>query len=305
MFSHVLDLLSVFALLATTLASQRKGWGLAQAWVLWLFPLSEAGLFAYWFASTFSLGLSPAFSAAVFALCLLCCVANWFLFTGLVSAAEYAVAFERTRILKEQTSAQEEQFAYAEQWQQEADEFRAGLAKCLHAAYDAVVRGDDAAAQRFLGDVTDAVKPRSRRWCQNQALDALLSFKVAQLEEAGIAISCQVDAPAEMPLSSTELCAVFSNLLDNAKRACEALPAGERTAELKAGMQGNMFVVRMENVKATEAAFSSRRKTASGDALPEHGWGLSILEIIARRHDGVFEARDEGGRFCTMVALAL
>ena len=90
-------------------------------------------------------------------------------------------------------------------------------------------------------------------------------------------------------MSETELCSVFSNLMDNAVRACSALPEGMRRIRLSAALRGAYLIVRVRNPMPEEPRSAAER----GD----HGLGLGILEEIARRHDGALEVSREDGQF--------
>ena len=101
-----------------------------------------------------------------------------------------------------------------------------------------------------------------------------------------------------------ELCAVFSNLLDNALNACAQSPDGERRIEAAARLWGMYLVIDVENSylrskgQAETVGCSpsgdagSRRDAASPfpDLSMSHGWGRGIVREVVRRHDGTFEA---------------
>lgn len=293
----------VLALFGTTFVSWRRGWGEARAWVVWLFPISQMGLFSYWYASTAPLGLHIGAYAAVLVFGLLCCAVDWFLFTVLKSAAAQAGEFERARMLEERAAAQKAQLDAIEAQQAQARALQGEIVAELQAARDSLAAGDDGACG--MEGARAALGSRSQRYCANQALDALLSFKLDRMQAGGIDVDCDVAVPSGVELPSTELCAVFSNMLDNAVRAVEGLPAGERSVELRAAVRAGTLVVRMKNACESDVSAKPARRRDAGAAVPEHGWGLGILEAIAARHDGVFEAKGEGAVFTTMVALPL
>lgn len=304
MLGVCLCVLSIAAIVTVTVASQRKGWGLAHNWVMWLFPASQMGLLVCWYLSIASSGAGVAVSVATFGLSLLCCVVNWFLFRGLKVAAEHAAQAERARILEERVVAQRTQLECVDAWRREADGIREDLRCRLQQVQSLVAADNDEEALRCLDGIAGVTKARQRRWCQNQAVDSLLAFKIAQLEEAGIAMACDVTVPENAGVPNTELCAVFSNLLDNASQASSNVPADKRFVDLKSKISGGMLVVTLRNACAPDQ--EPEESNAKLDKLlPKHGWGLGILEAIAARHEGVFEARKENSVFYTMVALSV
>lgn len=46
-------------------------------------------------------------------------------------------------------------------------------------------------------------------------MDAVLSDKAMLCREKGVALTISTELPAELPIESTHLCSIFSNLLDN------------------------------------------------------------------------------------------
>ena len=81
-------------------------------------------------------------------------------------------------------------------------------------------------------------------------------------------------------VSGTDLCSLFSNLLDNAANAVDSLGPSQKTIYLSSGLEGNVFTVRCENPYPGE---ESIRPSHRPDG---HGLGLSILEALAKRHNG-------------------
>lgn len=160
---------------------------------------------------------------------------------------------------------------------------------------------DEALAQEENGRASDRmrhavelVSAERRGFCDHRIVDALLTAKVDACECAGIAVSCTLDIPDDLLVPGVELCAVFSNLLDNALRACEEVHSTEKreaSIEIKAHVAGESKTRRGHEFR--------------GRGLAEHGWGLSILGAIAQRRDGSLHTECADGRFVAKVALRL
>jgi len=146
-----------------------------------------------------------------------------------------------------------------------------------------------------------------KRSCEHQVVDALVSMKAAVCAERGIRLELDLALADDVSLPSVELCAVFSNLLDNAVSACGKVPEGARFIKLKARVDAGYLAVRMENSCAPAEPGEARRapRRSRGDRLPEHGWGLNILKTLADRHDGTLETVQEDGVYRTTVLLKL
>ena len=193
------------------------------------------------------------------------------------------------------------------------------------------LRADQAGkAGESLEDVISLIGARPQRFCQHPAVDALLEQKARAAKDLGASFCAELDIPADIQLPGVELCAVFSNLLDNALNACAKSPDGERRVEAAARLWGMYLVVdvenscppsrergRVEGVSATGGAGGSSRPPSGdvghqgddGTASPfpdlsvPHGWGQGIVREVARRHDGTFEAGKVDGVYRVRVIL--
>lgn len=93
-----------------------------------------------------------------------------------------------------------------------------------------------------------------------------------------IPLDSALELPKDLSLGDAELCSVFSNLLDNAVRACAALPEVLRRIRLSAALRGSYLIIE-ERDPLPQVQMPRRPE---GD----HGLGLSILTEIARRRRG-------------------
>lgn len=107
-------------------------------------------------------------------------------------------------------------------------------------------------------------------------------------------MECSLRVPAEVSISNSELCALVSNMLDNALNACEDVDPGKRFVVFKASVKGSYLVLDMCNSKSTSEGDEGRETTrrgilgrirfaeeqTSGGSLAEHGWGA-----VRYRHD--------------------
>ena len=133
-------------------------------------------------------------------------------------------------------------------------------------------------------------------------------------------MECSLRVPAEVSISNSELCALVSNMLDNALNACEDVDPGKRFVVFKASVKGSYLVLDMRNSKSTSEGDEGREtahrrildrirfaeEQTSGGSLAEHGWGLSVVDTIVQRYDGAvsLERSKAGFRMSVMVDLA-
>ena len=128
----------------------------------------------------------------------------------------------------------------------------------------------------------------------NISLDAILSAKIAQAKESGIAVTVKANVPGELLLSDLELSIVVGNLLDNAIEACLE-SQGERFLRVYMGMKNKMLYFSMLN-----SAGEKKQKTGKFFLSPKrgfHGFGLRRAEAILEEHGGWCKYNSEEGAF--------
>ena len=181
----------------------------------------------------------------------------------------------------------------------EAERIRLGqLARIDEVA--GLIREGDAAALELSVAASHAESVASRRWCEHSAVNMLLEMKAQRAEDANVRFDSNVALPRDIALPALDLCAAFSNMLDNAIDAAQAAPPDSRWVRIAAEQRGGYLVMRVENGLAEGV---SKKRGTDAPGIEEHGWGLRILAELARRHDGELTAGAQGGVFVTQMAL--
>ena len=70
------------------------------------------------------------------------------------------------------------------------------------------------------------------RYCDNNAVNALLNYYRNTAEENGIKCTFEIDIPGELTVKNPELCSMFGNILDNAVIACSEAPEAGLMADI-------------------------------------------------------------------------
>lgn len=136
----------------------------------------------------------------------------------------------------------------------------------------------------------------AQRYCENIVVNAVMTHQALRCRAANIRLDCMLELPKTLDAGEAELCSVFSNLMDNAVRACTALPEKDRQIELSATIRGAYLIVRERNpLPDAPIAIETRN----------HGLGLGILNEIARRYDGELEIIRKEGQFIATLWLRL
>lgn len=248
-------------------------------WYYLLFPTSQVVLLAVAgiYCTTYNMPLNRylyLLFAAVF-----CFVADWLLFRSMRELSEKAVADERTLWYEQLLDQQQSYYSYILADQEEASHIRHDMRNQIQTVYALMQSGDAETAQKQLGELTRMTE-QNRSFCRNRIVNAILHVKELQYRDRGIRLQCQCSVPEDLQVNGTDLCSLFSNLLDNAATAVDALETGKKDITLSSGLEGNVFTVRCEN------PYSGKDSLRPSHRPDGHGLGLSILEELAQRYQG-------------------
>ncbi len=145
----------------------------------------------------------------------------------------------------------------------------------------------------------------SQRFCENNVVHAVLAAKQQLMEQKEITADYSVALPADLSVEAVDLCAIFSNSLDNAIEACEKLSADQRKIMVKARAEKGLFVLQVQN--------PIKEKTLEGNGLfattkqntKTHGFGLASIREIAGRYNGSVNLTTDNGQFTLLAYLSL
>lgn len=267
-----------------------------------LFPFSQICIVAFLLFYSLKYDLPDWMFAIVAVVGALCGPADLALFKALREAEERDASRERVRLLEEQVRSQE---AYLDRLfadMGEARRVREAIAVELEAVDELLGKREAEGVSQGLMRVVGIMDATRKSFCSHRVVDALVSMKVDVCKDAGIETEVDVRLSDDVPFSSVELCAVFSNLFDNAIDACQKVPEERRFITLRARLDAGHLVVRMEN-GCVASTGGKKRPLRQRAGLAEHGWGLDILETMARRYEGSFQAQQRDGVFSTTVIL--
>ena len=133
-------------------------------------------------------------------------------------------------------------------------------------------------------------------YCENEAVNAVLSYYHSLGQENGISMEFRVELPASLPknVSENELCVLFGNLLENAIEACAYIKdSSKRFILLKASFHMNTYVITMEN--AFDGTILMKDNLMISRKRDEVGIGLMSIKGIAKKRKGeaYFSGEDE------------
>jgi len=129
------------------------------------------------------------------------------------------------------------------------------------------------------------------QYCSNPLINSIITTKANQNEYKTIDMQFVLKDCDQIPCDTTDLCSLISNLFDNAAKA--ALESdSDPVLYMESGIVNEFFVLKVTN-------------TAKRDSVPEgiytpstkhdfgHGYGLSIIAMIANKYGGSFILEQE------------
>ena len=253
---HVVAATLAAYLLVVTVASMRQLHGafLWQKLLCLLFPVSQAALIAFvlWCIVAYH---APAWLlTALSVLAAACGPVDVLLFRVLGEACGHFAAAEQVRELEDEVATQAMLRERSAHERQEADAIRRRIRAELKAAEQNLLERHASKAGESLGRAIGIIGSASSRACQHPAVDSLIDVKALDAKQAGVRFQTQLNVPIDLAIPSVELCAVFSNLVDNALNACQAVPQASRFVNVTARRWGRYFVVDVENSCAENGA---------------------------------------------------
>lgn len=139
---------------------------------------------------------------------------------------------------------------------------------------------------------------RSKRFCDNEAANVVLSAKAEVMEQEGITADFAVSLPKELSVADADLAALLGNALDNAIEGVQNAPT--KKVILCCSVDKGLLMLRLENPVGGKVN-PDLSTTKKGKTV--HGFGLPGMREIARQYHGTLEAGMEGGQFILIICL--
>ena len=258
-------------------------------------PLVQLALAVVILVLIWTHGMSAVYVLAVVAAMAFCCVGDCALAKGsaqvrgrAANAERLKSAFERERAVREYEELLEKS---ANQMQGLCGEFSAELR-----GLKAQMSSGECDFSKVEVALESLEKGMRTRYCANKTANAILLLKARACAGSGISFEFEGTVPESLDIDDLQLCSVFSNLLDNAINAVrnvnEADAADDvaedrrRFVQVRCSTQGAYLTVAIENGCSREDTSSRLQFRHGKSPTREHGWGLEIVEQIAKEHDG-------------------
>lgn len=162
-------------------------------------------------------------------------------------------------------------------------------------------QGDTQGAIGYLDRIAGSPALRgSKRFCDNETANVVLSAKAETMEQLGITVDFTVSLPQNLSVADTDLAALLGNALDNAIEGTQN--AASKKIMLCCRADKGLLMLRLENTMGGK--INQDLSTTKADKT-SHGFGIPGMREIAERYHGTLHAGMENDRFVLLVCLVI
>lgn len=138
----------------------------------------------------------------------------------------------------------------------------------------------------------------SKNFCitGNYAADTVISIKKAYADRSGIRLTCDGSFAWLSNLSPIDVCAVFSNLLDNALEGSK--DAVNPHISIKGNDHAHFYTLIFSNNVPENIKIKNNSVKTSKKDRKHHGFGLSSLNAVIRKYNGSYTLKCKDRIFC-------
>lgn len=137
----------------------------------------------------------------------------------------------------------------------------------------------------------------------NEVVDVILNFKVSTAKRKGIHTEVAIEKIDDLGVEEHDLCAIFSNLLDNAIEACELITVGGKWIRICAKRTGDVFIIKISNSYLGKYKSGNNGYTTIKKGF--HGYGMKSVKARVEKYGGVAEWGHDGAVFIAVMTFFL
>lgn len=187
------------------------------------------------------------------------------------------------------------------QQEQQVRQIRHDLRNHLTVIQGLLQKGDPQGALHYVDQMAGLpVLQGSKRFCDNETANVVLSAKAEAMDRLGIAADFSVILPQDLGMADPDLAALLGNALDNAMESAQN--ATMKRITLRCRVDKGLLMLRLEN--AVGGKVNHDLSTTKSDKSA-HGFGLPGMREIAQRYHGTLESGVEDGKFILVVCLMI
>lgn len=125
-------------------------------------------------------------------------------------------------------------------------------------------------------------------WSGISVIDYVLNYKLMEAQKENIEVEYNIDEMADrgFMIQDDELCALLSNLLDNAIEASKKLEEDKRKMKVTIKYINNMLMIKTSNRALSPPVKKNGKYLSQKKDKGRHGIGISSIEKVVSKYDG-------------------
>lgn len=135
----------------------------------------------------------------------------------------------------------------------------------------------------------------------NRELDSILNYKLYEVKKLNIEPNICVQVPPKLGIDIFDLNIILSNLLDNAIRALQN--DSRKLFDLNIRFDREVLYIRVKNSYSDKILFSNNSYITTKSNCENHGIGLSNVENIVNKYNGIMTIEREENVFSVCIIL--
>ena len=156
--------------------------------------------------------------------------------------------------------------------------------------------------REYVSGLADSTGKSYVNYCANPAIDAVAAHydRMAKIQDT--AITWNLELPADLPVSESDYCGIFGNLIENALNAVKNLPVEQRNIKVLSSMLSKFMIgISIDNPYAGKISFGKNGLPLA--ELEGHGIGLISVKNTVNRYGGTMSITAEGNLFSADIIL--
>lgn len=143
--------------------------------------------------------------------------------------------------------------------------------------------------------------------CGNRTVNTVLNMEIAKLKSDRIVFEHQLVVPPVLPFPDEDICAIVTNLLDNAADECRRLlKNGRQSVKVRLEIYPHQSYLYLKCSNSTDRSELTRAKGGLRTTKEDeqmHGYGTRIITKLAEKHNGCADFSLADGQFVAQVML--
>jgi len=172
--------------------------------------------------------------------------------------------------------------------QEKAKIYRHDLRHHLLYISSCIENGQTERAREYIQEVCEEIETsKVKIYCENEAVNLILSAYAVKAEERGIPIHIKAAIPSQIAISESDMCVLLSNALENALHACENLKDIDVVPHIEiSGFEKNKKIfIEVTNSYDGEILFEDGIPVSKKSG---HGIGVRSICAIVEKYEGMY-----------------